>query len=181
MGNVYRAQNVTAYIIYELNESHHFVNNKSIQNILSTVETKWQQTFGHSAFEEIVYAKEEGYTVKEVFEEYKVHGTNHITLPATEYYLQYGSFQLIERFFSIFSRRPLAKSEYFNENITFSYGFVQSLLIKSIGGRHTPLCRSPLARCKSAVPSTPWTQVRRPSGRCLTSTHHPLRAGASSL
>lgn len=101
MGNIYRAQNVTAYLIYELNESHHFVNNMAIQYLLSTVESKWQQTFGHSAFEEIVYAKEEGYTVKEVFEEYKVHGTDHISLPATEYYLQYGSFQLIERTYAI--------------------------------------------------------------------------------
>lgn len=101
MGNIYRAQNVTAYLIYELNESHHFVNNMAIQYLLSTVELKWQQTFGHSAFEEIVYAKEEGYIVKEVFEEYKVHGTNHIALPATEYYLQYGSFQLIERTYAI--------------------------------------------------------------------------------
>ncbi len=101
MANIYRAQNVTAYLIYELNESHHFVNNMVIQYLLSTVESKWQQTFGHSAFEEIVYAKEEGYTVKEVFEEYKVHGTDHIALPATEYYLQYGSFQLIERTYAI--------------------------------------------------------------------------------
>ncbi|AHN20347.1 hypothetical protein FCT18_17660 [Lysinibacillus sphaericus] len=101
MANIYRAQNVTAYLIYELNESHHFVNNMAIQYLLSTVESKWQQTFGHSAFEEIVYAKEEGYTVKEVFEEYKVHGTDHIALPATEYYLQYGSFQLIERTYAI--------------------------------------------------------------------------------
>ena len=101
MGNIYHAQNVTAYLIYELNESHHFVNNMAIQYLLSTVESKWQQTFGHSAFEEIVYAKEEGYTVKEVFEEYKVHGTDHIALPATEYYLQYGSFQLIERTYAI--------------------------------------------------------------------------------
>ncbi|MFJ5790748.1 hypothetical protein ACIP9G_11680 [Lysinibacillus sp. NPDC093197] len=101
MGNVYRAQNVTAYIIYELNESQHFVNNLSIQNLLSTVETKWQQTFGHSAFEEIVYAKEEGYIVKEVFEEYEANGTSHIALPATEYYLKYGSFQLIERTYAV--------------------------------------------------------------------------------
>lgn len=101
MGNIYHAQNVTAYLIYELNESHHFVNNMAIQYLLSTVESKWQQTFGHSAFEEIVYAKEEGYTVKEVFEVYKVHGTDHIALPATEYYLQYGSFQLTERTYAI--------------------------------------------------------------------------------
>lgn len=101
MGNVYCAQNITAYFIYELNESHHFVNNLSIQNLLSTVDMKWQQTFGHSAFNEIVYVKEEGYIVKEVFEEYKAHGTGHIALPATEYYLQYGSFQLIERTYAV--------------------------------------------------------------------------------
>lgn len=77
------------------------MNNLSIQNLLSTVETKWQQTFGHSAFEEIVYAKEEGYIVKEVFEEYEANGTSHIALPATEYYLKYGSFQLIERTYAV--------------------------------------------------------------------------------
>ena len=101
MGNVYCVQNITAYFIYELNESHHFVNNMSIQNLLSTVDMQWHQTFGHSAFNEIVYVKEEGYIVKEVFEEYKAHGTDHIALPATEYYLQYGSFQLIERTYAV--------------------------------------------------------------------------------
>ena len=101
MGNVYSAQNIASYLIYELNEGHVFVNNMSIQNMLASVESKWQQTFGHSAFEENVYAKEEGYTVKEVFEAYEEYGTSHIPLPATEFYLKYGTFQLVERTYAI--------------------------------------------------------------------------------
>ncbi|UPW84841.1 hypothetical protein [Lysinibacillus sp. Ag94] len=101
MGNVYSAQNIASYLIYELNEGHVFVNNMSIQNILASVERKWQENFGHSAFIEMVYVKEEGYTVKEVFEAYESYGANHIPLPATEYYLKYGTFQLVERTYAI--------------------------------------------------------------------------------
>ncbi|MEQ6357968.1 hypothetical protein ABNX05_25570 [Lysinibacillus sp. M3] len=101
MGNVYSAQNIASYLIYELNEGHVFVNNMSIQNILASVESKWQENFGHSAFKEIVYVKEEGYTVKEVFEAYEGYGASHISLPATEYYLKYGTFQLVERTYAI--------------------------------------------------------------------------------
>ncbi|MFJ7734579.1 hypothetical protein ACIQXF_22270 [Lysinibacillus sp. NPDC097231] len=101
MGNVYNAQNIASYLIYELNEGHVFVNNMSIQNILASVERKWQQIFGHSAYKEKVYAKEEGYTVKEVFEAYEGYGASHIPLPATEYYLKYGTFQLVERTYAI--------------------------------------------------------------------------------
>ncbi len=101
MGNVYSAQNIASYLIYELNEGHVFVNNMSIQNILASVEHKWQEVFGHSAFKEMLYAKEVGYTVKEVFETYEGYGANHIPLPATEYYLKYGTFQLVERTYAI--------------------------------------------------------------------------------
>ncbi|MFF2179518.1 hypothetical protein ACFVT8_24150 [Lysinibacillus sp. NPDC058147] len=101
MGNVYSAQNIASYLIYELNEGHVFVNNMSIQNILASVELKWQEIFGHSAFKEMVYFKEEGYTVKEVFEAYESYGASHIPLPATEYYLKYGTFQLVERTYAI--------------------------------------------------------------------------------
>ncbi|MGE7676324.1 hypothetical protein ACQKMV_22640 [Lysinibacillus sp. NPDC094403] len=101
MGNVYSAQNIASYLIYELNEGHVFVNNMSIQNILASVERKWKEIFGHSTFKEIVYGKEEGYTVKEVFEAYESYGANHIPLPATEYYLKYGTFQLVERTYAI--------------------------------------------------------------------------------
>lgn len=101
MGNVYSAQNIASYLIYELNEGHVFVNNMSIQNILASVELKWQEIFGHSAFKEMVYFKEEGYTVKEVFEAYESYEANHIPLPATEYYLKYGTFQLVERTYAI--------------------------------------------------------------------------------
>lgn len=101
MGNVYSAQNVASYLIYELNESHEFVNNMSIQHLLATVDTRWQQAFGHTAFKEAVHAKEKEYTVKEVFDTYAVHTDNHISLPATEYYLKYGTFQLVERTYAI--------------------------------------------------------------------------------
>ena len=101
MGNVYSAQNIASYLIYELNEGHVFVNNMSIQNILASVELKWQEIFGHSAFEEIVYVNEEAYTIKEVFEAYESYGASHIPLPATEYYLKYGTFQLVERTYAI--------------------------------------------------------------------------------
>ncbi|MFJ7952555.1 hypothetical protein ACIQZG_13615 [Lysinibacillus sp. NPDC096418] len=101
MGNVYSAQNVASYLIYELNESNEFVNNMSIQHLLSLVETRWQQAFGHTAFKEFVHTKEEAYTVKEVFETYAVHSGSHISLPATEYYLKYGTFQLVERTYAV--------------------------------------------------------------------------------
>lgn len=101
MGNVYSAQNVASYFIYELNESHEFVNNISIQSLLSIVEKKWHQTFGHTAFKETVHMKEGSYAVREVFESYQAYGTYHISLPATEYYLRYGTFQLVERTYAI--------------------------------------------------------------------------------
>ncbi|MGN4125136.1 hypothetical protein ACMGD3_09015 [Lysinibacillus sphaericus] len=101
MGNVYSAQNIASYFIYELNESHEFVNNISIQSLLSIVEKKWYQTFGHTAFKETVHTKEGSYAVREVFESYQAYGTNHISLPATEYYLKYGTFQLVERTYAI--------------------------------------------------------------------------------
>ncbi|MGY4793763.1 hypothetical protein MHB40_02000 [Lysinibacillus sp. FSL K6-0057] len=101
MGNIYSAQNIVSYLIYELNEGHVFVNNKSIQHLLTSVERKWQQVFGHTAFQEHVFAEEEDYTVKEVFEAYEQYGVSHISLPATEIYLKYGTFQLVERTYAI--------------------------------------------------------------------------------
>ena len=101
MGNVYSAQNVASYLIYELNESNEFVNCMSIQHLLALVETRWQLAFGHTAFKEIVHAKEEGYIVKEVFEAYEEYDKNHIELPVKEYYLKYGTFQLVERTYAV--------------------------------------------------------------------------------
>ncbi|KOY84102.1 hypothetical protein I6G82_16510 [Lysinibacillus macroides] len=101
MGNTYSAQNIASYFIYELNEGHVFVNNKAIQHLLASVEKQWQQAFGHTAFHEQTYAQEEGYIVKEVFEAYQVYGVSHISLPATEYFLKYGAFQLVERTYAV--------------------------------------------------------------------------------
>lgn len=101
MGNVYSAQNVASYLIYELNESNEFVNCMSIQHILATVETRWQQAFGHTAFKEAVQINEEAYIVKEVYDAYAAHTDHHIALPATEVYLKYGTFQLVERTYAV--------------------------------------------------------------------------------
>lgn len=98
MGNVYSAQNVAAYIIYELNELERFVNAMTIQEILADVEMMWQKVFGHCAFSETTHhLSEVGYVVKEVAEEYKEHGTAHLLEPAKEWFLKYGEFQLVQR------------------------------------------------------------------------------------
>lgn len=98
MGKVYSAQNVAAYIIYELNEVKEFVNACGIQQILADVDAMWQNVFGHNAFAETIHdLKAAGYIVKEVAEEYKEHGTAHILSPAKEWFLKFGEFQLVQR------------------------------------------------------------------------------------
>lgn len=109
MGNVYSAQNVASYLIYELNESNEFVNCMSIQHFLELVETRWQQAFGHTAFKEAVQSKEKGYIVKEVYDVYVEYADQHISLPATEYYLKYGTFQLVERTYAVPNFTPAEK------------------------------------------------------------------------
>lgn len=101
MGNIYGAQNVASYFVYELNDIYSFVNSDSLQYLLAEVENKWHEHFGHSAFEEEVYALETGYVVKEVYEAYLSNGLDHISLPAKEFYLPYGTFQLIERTYGV--------------------------------------------------------------------------------
>ena len=71
MGNVYSAQHVAAYIVYELNDVQEFVNQLSIQRLLADVEAMWQKVYGHCAFSEATHTLEKGYTVKEVFDAYK--------------------------------------------------------------------------------------------------------------
>lgn len=101
MGNVYSAQNVASYLIYELNESKKIVNCKSIQRLLAAIEIKWQQAFGHTAFKEAFQENEKGFVIKEVYDTYVAHKDHHIELPATEIYLKYGTFQLVERTYAI--------------------------------------------------------------------------------
>jgi hypothetical protein len=102
MGNVYSAQNVAAYVIYELNDAKEFVNGCGIQQILADVNMMWLKVFGHSAFQETTHnLKTVGYTVKEVFDEYKEHGSAHLLEPAKEWYLKYGEFQLIKRPYAV--------------------------------------------------------------------------------
>lgn len=109
MGNVYSAQNFAAYFIYELNEKQSFVNAITIQHLLAEVEEVWQNMYGHSAFKESKFSlREKGYVVKEVFEAYKDNRSEHITLPAKEWHLPYGQFQLIYRTYGI---PPFTKEE----------------------------------------------------------------------
>ncbi|MEK4698279.1 hypothetical protein MKX47_01720 [Solibacillus sp. FSL R7-0668] len=102
MGKVYSAQNVAAYIIYELNEEKEFVNACSIQQILADVNAMWHSVFGHHAFSETTHDfLKFGYTVQEVADEYKEHGTAHILEPAKEWFLKYGEFQLVQRPYAV--------------------------------------------------------------------------------
>ena len=102
MGKVYSAQNVAAYVIYELNEVKEFVNACSIQQILADVNAMWQNVFGHHAFSETTHdLKTAGYIVKEVADYYKELGTAHIVEPAKEWFLKYGEFQLVQRPYAV--------------------------------------------------------------------------------
>lgn len=102
MGNRYSAQNVAAYFIYEFNERNLFINANILQELLFKVEVVWNKLFGHSAFEEQVTSiKEKGYAIKEVYEKYEELKDNHIELPAREWYLKYGEFQLVYRPYGI--------------------------------------------------------------------------------
>ncbi|MFF5997025.1 hypothetical protein AAGS61_20165 [Lysinibacillus sp. KU-BSD001] len=109
MGNVYSAQNVAAYVVYELNEVHAFVNQISIQYLLERVDAMWKKAFGHSAFSEATHDLETtGYIVKEVYDAYQEYGTNHISLPAKEWFLKFGEFQLVHRTYGV---PPFTKKE----------------------------------------------------------------------
>jgi hypothetical protein len=102
MSNVYSAQNVAAYFVYDLNEVHTFVNQLSIQHLLQQVDQQWKKQFGHNAFHEQTHCLEAaGYYVKEVHEAYVENGYNHIALPAREWFLKYGEFQLVYRTYGI--------------------------------------------------------------------------------
>ncbi|MEG0385034.1 MAG: hypothetical protein RR587_06220 [Solibacillus sp.] len=102
MGNVYSAQNVAAYIIYELNDLKKFVNAMAIQEILADVDMMWQKVFGNCAFSETTHhLSNSNYVVKEVAEQYKEHGTTHLLEPAKEWFLKYGEFQLVQRPYAI--------------------------------------------------------------------------------
>ena len=102
MGNVYSAQNVASYFVYELNEVHTFVNQLSIQHLLQQVDQAWIKSFGHNAYHEQTHCLDAaGYYVKEVFEAYVENGYNHVTLPAREWFLKYGEFQLVYRTYGV--------------------------------------------------------------------------------
>ena len=102
MGNIYSAQNIAAYFIYELNEKGAFINSFSLQRLLAVVDNLWHKTFGHTAFkEETTSFSENKYYVKDVFEAYEALGDQHLSLPAKEWHLEYGQFQLVQRTYGV--------------------------------------------------------------------------------
>ena len=102
MGNVYSAQNLVAYFIYNLNEQSTFVNAHSLQYILMELNESWDCHFGHHGVSEaIVLLDEKQYGVKEVQEAYAEFGEQHLTDPAKDWYLEYGQFQLVYRPYGI--------------------------------------------------------------------------------
>lgn len=102
MANVYSAQNVTSYFIYELNETYQFINAIAVQQLLYQVDQLWMSSFGHSIFSEQTHCLQTfGYYIKEVHEAYAEHGNKHIPLPAREWFLKYGEFQLVYRTYSV--------------------------------------------------------------------------------
>ncbi len=102
MGNIYSAQNVAAYFIYGLNEKGAFINSFSLQRLLAEVDSLWQKVFGHTGFkEETSLNSTNNYYVKDVFEAYEESGNDHITIPAKEWHLVYGQFQLVHRTYGV--------------------------------------------------------------------------------
>jgi len=102
MGNNYSAQNVAAYFIYELNEKGAFINSVSLQHLLAEVDQLWYKVFGHSAYkEETTSFSENGYFVIDVYEAYKEFEDQHLALPAKEWHLEYGQFQLVHRTYGV--------------------------------------------------------------------------------
>ncbi|MCT6925213.1 MULTISPECIES: hypothetical protein [Bacillales] len=101
MGRTYSAQNIASYIVYELNETYTFVNAQAIQLLLANVEKMWMKVFGHSAFLETTCDLSNGYIIKEVYDAYTDCGSHHIDIPAKEWFLRYGEFQLIQRTYAV--------------------------------------------------------------------------------
>lgn len=102
MGNIYSAQNIAAYFIYELNEQKVFINSATLQHLLAKVDSDWRSRFSHSAFLESVSSfATNKYVVKEVYEAYEEFGENHLKVPAKEWYLEYGKFQLVHRTYGV--------------------------------------------------------------------------------
>ncbi len=93
MGSVYSAQNVAAYLIYELKEQAYFLNQRELQQLLANVDSMWNKVFGHCAFTEATQTDSQ-YYVREVFESYNEQDKHIIEEPAREWFLQYGCFQL---------------------------------------------------------------------------------------
>ncbi len=102
MGNIYSAQNIAAYFIYYLNEQNVFINSVGLQHLLAEVDVKWRNHYGHSAFKENVTSfAANKYVVKEVYDAYEEFEESHLKIPAKEWHLEYGKFQLVYRTYGV--------------------------------------------------------------------------------
>ena len=100
MGNVYSAHNIAAYFIEELNGMNKFINERTLQQLLAETDAMWQKAFGHCAYHEQASPNQNTY-IGSIQREYNHHGQNHIQSPELEWYLPYGSFQLVRRPYEI--------------------------------------------------------------------------------
>ena len=106
MGNRYSAQHVSAFIIYELQESSIVLNSTKIQQLLKIIDFKWRKVFGQCAFLESVHSNS-SYYIKEVFETYdEQFGDGPIQEPAREWFLPYGQFTLQYRPYEVPAYSP---------------------------------------------------------------------------
>lgn len=109
MGNVYKAQNIASYLIYELTEKSYIPTKVQLQQLLRSVDVNWMCIFGHSAYLEEKYPYE-NYYIYEVYKTYEEQfPTDYITEPAKEWFLPYGHFQLVYRPYAVPAFSPLEK------------------------------------------------------------------------
>ena len=101
MGNVYSAQNIASYLIFELKEYSYTLTKQQLQSLLQTVDMNWMNIFGNRAYHEKPHTNE-AYYIEEVYitynEQFK---QNEITEPAKEWYLSYGQFQLVYQAYKV--------------------------------------------------------------------------------
>ena len=101
MGNVYSAQNIASYLIFELKEYSYTLTKQQLQSLLQTVDMKWMTIFGNRACQEKPHANEM-YYIEEVYATYNEQfKQNEITEPAKEWYLSYGQFQLVYQAYKV--------------------------------------------------------------------------------
>ena len=101
MGNVYSAQNIASYLIFELKERSFTLTKQQLQSLLRTVDMNWMNIFGNRACQEKPHTNEIFY-IEEVYSTYNEQfKQNQITEPAKEWFLSYGQFQLVYQAYKV--------------------------------------------------------------------------------